>query len=108
MFPPEVVPTVSVVELIPILVTVPPLPFPPPFELIVMFPFPLDSEIPVPAIKLSTPVFVIVTVPVFASELAVIPAPLVNVLYGLAQANKLEKLSFVLVNAAKSESDPAG
>ena len=96
--------TNSVPELdaIPTLVTVPPDPLPPPVELIVTLPFAslTDTTMLVPAIILQTPVFVIVTVFIFELALAVIPSPPVNVLYGLAHANRLAKLFTVLLNAA--------
>jgi hypothetical protein len=59
---------------------------------------------PVPATILVTPVFVIVTaVEVFETPM---PAPALNVLYGLALANKLSKLSRVLMNAVRIGSLP--
>jgi hypothetical protein len=88
----------------PTLVTVPPLPLPPPDELIVMFPVVPDNVTPVPAVKLVTPMFVIVIVFVFASALVSIPLPPMNVLYGLAHANNVLKLVTVLVNAVYRES----
>ena len=48
----------------------------------------------------------IVTVFVFEFALAVIPTPPVNVLYGLAHANSVEKLVIVLLNAVYNESLP--
>jgi hypothetical protein len=56
----------------------------------------------VPAVILVTPVLVIVTV--LASVVAVIPTPFAKVLYGLAHANNVSKLSTVLLKAVYSES----
>jgi hypothetical protein len=92
----------------PTLVTVPPpLPPPPPVELIVIFPVLPDKTMPVPADNDVTPVLVIVTVFVFASAFVLIPTPPAKVLYGLAHANRLEKLFAVFLNAVYSESLPA-
>jgi hypothetical protein len=90
----------------PTLVTVPPLPLPPPDALIVISPVVPDNVTPVPAVKLVTPVFVIVIVFVFASALVSIPLAPVKVLYGLAHANNVLKLVAVLVNAVYRESLP--
>ena len=64
--------------------------------LIVTLPLELLKVIPEPAIMLVTPVFVIETTPV--DELVVIPTPFVpvKVVYGLAHANSILKLSSIL------------
>jgi len=73
----------------------PELPFDPVLD-IVTAPFELLIVIPVPATMLVTPVFVIETNPV--EELVVILTPFVpvKVVYGLAHANSIAKLSSIL------------
>jgi hypothetical protein len=74
-------------------------------ELMIILPFAPDKPIlPSVEVKLTTPVLVIVNVFVLASLLAVIPIPLAKLLYGLACANKVAKLSFVLLKAVYNES----
>jgi hypothetical protein len=93
-------------EDMPTLVTVPlPPPLPPVLD-IVTSPLALLIVIPVPATMLVTPVFVIETTPV--EELVVIPTPVLprKVVYGLAHANSITKLSSILLNAVYSESLP--
>ena len=74
--------TSIVVEAIPMLVTVPPDPLPPPVELIVTLPLAsfVDTTMLVPAIILQTPVLVIVTVFVVVFASVLIPIPELNVL----------------------------
>jgi hypothetical protein len=97
--------TDKVLEVTPALVTVPLLlPFPPPVDEIVTFPFELLIVMFVPAVILVTPVLVIVTVFVLASLLAAIPIPLAKLLYGLAHANRFAKLFAVLLKAVYNES----
>ena len=89
------------------LVTVPvPPPFPPLVDEIVTFPFALLTTMLVPAMILVTPALVIVTVPLLVLAVTFIPTPEVYVLYGLAFANKISKLSCALVKAVNRESDP--
>jgi hypothetical protein len=103
MFPPAVVLTVNVEELTPILLTPPPLP--PPVAVIIILPFEPDKLILLsPAVKLSTPVFVMSIVLVFELVFTLIPVLPVNVLYGLAHANNVAKLVTVLLKAVYSES----
>lgn len=80
MLPLDVVPTFNVDELTPTLVTVPPLPLPPPLLEIVTLPLLLLSDIPVPARILRTPVLSNVNTPVDALALATVPMPLVTLL----------------------------
>ena len=62
-----------------ILVNVPSPPFAPVVEIVIFPVVPLNVT-PVPAIKRATPVLVIVTVPVLALEVKLIPSPELNVL----------------------------
>jgi hypothetical protein len=95
--------TVSVLEDTPMLLTPPPLP--PPVAVIVILPFdPVKLILLSPAVKLRTPVLVIVIVLVLEFVLVSMPAPFANVLNGLAHANNVAKLSTVLLNAVYRES----
>jgi len=88
------------------LVTVPPPPPPPPVEDIVILPVLPDRVIPVPACKYVTPELVISNIPVVELAFTVMPVLPVKVLKGLAFANKVAKLVFVLLNAVYRESLP--
>lgn len=97
--------TVSVLEVIPTLLTPPPLP---PLDAVIMI-FPgVGSDRMIllsPAVKLNTPVLSIFNVPAVAFAVNVTPFP-VKVLYGLALLNSVVKLSLVLVKAVINESLP--
>ena len=96
--------TDNVVDVTPTLCTPPP-PLPPPVAVIVMLPFePVKLILLSPAVKLNTPVLVIVTILVFGLAFTVTPILPANALYGLAHANNVAKLVTVLLNAVYSES----
>ena len=95
--------TDSVLDETPTLLTPPPLP--PPEAVIVILPLdPVKLILLSPAVKLRTPVLVIVIVLVLEFVLVSIPAPFANVLNGLEHANNVAKLSFVLLKAVYNES----
>jgi hypothetical protein len=81
-------------------------PNPLPLTLIVTLPLPPDKAIPVPGVRLITPLLVNVTVP--AAELATtpIPGPGAKVLYALEVSNNVVKLFCTLLKAVYRSSAP--